>query len=146
MIKPSRINKLTGGGRYSQLLSRARELIAIDKLLHELIPAPLNEHCRTLTLSGTTLVLATDSPVWAARLRFHSSRLVKQFARYKPAKIRAVRVQVKPAARPAIPGKRKTAPRPASRGAAALKQAAQSISDPALKSGLLRLANRHTTR
>lgn len=146
MIKPSRISKLTGGSRYTQLLSRARELIALDKLLHELVPPPLNEHCRILTVSGTTLILAADSPVWAARLRFHTSHLIKQLARYKPVKIRAVHVRVKPAARPPSPDKRKTAPRPTSRGAAALKQAAQSISDPALKSGLLRLASRHTTR
>ncbi len=146
MIKPLRINKLTGGGRYSQLLSRARELIAIDKLLHELIPAPLNEHCRILNISGTTLILAADSPVWAARLRFHTSHLVRQLARYEPVKIRAVRTRVKPAARPSSPGKRQITPRRTPPGAAALKQAAHSISDPALKSGLLRLASRHTTR
>ncbi len=146
MIKPSRISKLTGGSRYTQLLSRARELIALDKLLHELVPTPLNEHCRILTVSGTTLILAADSPVWAARLRFHTSHLIKQLARYKPVKIRAVHVRVKPAARPPSPGKRQITPRRTPRGAAALKQAAQSISDPALKSGLLRLASRHTTR
>jgi len=114
--------------------------------LHELIPSPLNEHCDTLTISGTTLVLAADSPVWAARLRFHTPGLVKQLASYNPVNIRSVRVRVKPNDRPAPPDKPKTRPRCTSKGAAALKQAARSISDPVLKSGLLRLARRHTTR
>jgi len=145
MIKPSRINKLTGGSRYTQLLSRAREQIALDKLLHDLVPAPLNEHCRILTISGTSLILAADSPAWAVRLRFLTSRLITQLVRYKPVKIRTVSVRVKPAARPASPNRRQTAPKRTPHGAAALKQAAQTISDPALKSGLLRLASRHTT-
>jgi len=146
MSKPSKINKLTGGSRYTQLLSRARELMALDKRLHELIPTPLNEHCRTLTVSGTTLILAADSPVWAARLRFHASGLVKQLADYPRLNIRAVRVRVKPAQRLSPPGKHHRMPALTSRGAASLKQAAHSISDPALKAGLLRLARRHTTR
>ena len=110
MNKLLKINKLTGGSRFTQLLSRARELLALDKLLHELVPAPLDEHCRILTVSGTTLILAVDSPVWAARLRFHTSRLVKQLAHYKPIKIRSVRVRVKPLARTASPGKRQARP------------------------------------
>jgi hypothetical protein len=146
MNKPSRVNKLTGGSRYTQLLTRARELMALDKLLHELIPVPLNEHCNTLTISGTTLVLAADSPVWAARLRFHTPGLVKQLASYQPVNIRTVRIRVKPTDRLSPPDKPKIKPRRTSKGAAALKQAARSISDPALKSGLLRLASRLTTR
>ena len=146
MNKPSKINKITGGGRYTQLLSRARELMTLDKRLHELIPVPLNEHCRTLTVSGTTLILAADSPVWAARLRFHASGLVKQLAEYPRLDIRTVRVRVTPAQRLSPPGKHHRMPALTSRGAASLKQAAQSVSDPALKAGLLRLAQRHTSR
>jgi hypothetical protein len=146
MNKPSKINKLTGGSSYTQLLSRARELMALDKRLHKLIPVPLNEHCSTLTVSGTTLILAADSPVWAARLRFHASGLVKQLADYPRLDIRAVRVRVKPLVRLSPPGKRHTMPALTSRGAALLIQTAQSVSDPALKTGLLRLARRHTNR
>ena len=142
MNKPSKINKLTGGGRYAQLLSRARKLIALEKLLNKLLPTPLNEHCRILTISGTTLILSANSSVWAARLRFHTPQLVKQLASYQPDSIKAIRIRVKPPARPATPVKPKTMPRRSPLAAAALKQAAQSISDPALKSGLLRLARR----
>ena len=120
--------------------------MALDKFLHELLPTPLNEHCRILTISGTTLILTADSSVWAARLRFHTPQLVKQLASYRPISIAAVRIRVKPPARPATPVKPKATPRRSPLAAAALKQAAQSISDPALKSGLLRLARRQMTR
>ncbi len=146
MNSPSKINKLTGGNCYTQLLCRARELMALDRRLHELLPTPLNEHCRTLTVSGSTLILAADSPVWAARLRFHAPRLVKQLTDYPQINIRAVRIRVGPAARPSTPPERHTMPVPGSRGAAALKQTASSISDPALKAGLLKLAQRHISR
>ena len=146
MNKPSKINRLTGGNRYSQLLSRARDLMALAKLLNDVLPTPLNEHCSILNVADTTLILAADSPAWAARLRFHTSRLVKQLAHYKPLKIRSVRIRVKPATPPAPPVRHLTKPRQSPYVAALLKQAAESISDPALKSGLLRLASRHTTR
>lgn len=129
-----------------QLLSRARELMALDKRLFELLPTPLNEHCRTLNITGTTLILAADSPVWAARLRFHTAQLVKQLASYPAVDIRAARIRVKPAGSPATSAKPKTTPGLAPQGVIALTQAAQSISDPALKSGLLRLANRLNSR
>ena len=146
MNKPSKISKLTGSGRYTQLLSRARELIALDKMLHKLIPAPLDEHCRTLNVSGTTLILAADSPVWAARLRFHTPQLVKQLSSHPHLDIRSIRIRVRPADQPEPAVKRQHTAGLSPQGAVALKQAARNISDPTLKSGLLRLANRHITR
>ena len=142
MNTPSKVNKLTGGEHYTRLLARARELMALDKLLHQLVPAPLNEHCSPVTISDTTLILAADSPAWAARLRFLAPGLAKQLAASCPADIRSVSVRVKPADSPSPKHKPKTGPTVTPAGAAALKQAAHSISDPALKSGLLRLASR----
>jgi len=78
--------------------------MALDKMLREEIPAPLNDHCRTLNVSGTTLILAADSPAWAARLRFHTPQLVKILSSYQPFDIRAVRIRV----RPTPPGRFKT--------------------------------------
>ena len=146
MNKPSKISTLTGGSRYTQLLSRARELMTLDKMLHELIPTPLNEHCTALNVAGTTLILAADSPVWAARLRFHAPQLVKQLTSDHTVDIRAVRIRVRPADRPAPAKKHQNRPKRSPLGAAALKQAACSISDSTLKSALLRLASRHITR
>ena len=96
MNKPLQINKLLGGSPHARLLSRARALLQLESRLHALLPAPLTEHCRILSIRDTTLVLAADSPVWAARLRFHTPLLLKQLARIQAVRLRRVRIRVRP--------------------------------------------------
>jgi hypothetical protein len=146
MNNPLQINKVSGG-KYAYLVGRARTLMELGVLLRELLPAPLNEHCRVLAIKDETLILASHSPVWAARLRFHAPLLVKQLSNHQTVKLRTVLVRVRPPEKtsPTTP-RRQAALRPGKTGAAALQQAAQSISDPGLKTALLRLANRHNSR
>lgn len=147
MNNPLQINKLSGG-KYASLVARAKALMALQALVKELLPEPLGTHCRVLAVRDETLILATSSPVWAARLRFHAPLLVKQLSEHQTVKLRTVRVRVRPpekAAAPA-PARRRAPLRPGKTGAAALQQAAQSISDPGLKTALLRLANRQNFR
>ena len=145
MNNPLQINKLLGG-KYASLITRAKILMELEVLLHELLPAPLKEHCRVLAIRDETLVLATNSPVWAARLRFHAPLLVKQLSDYQTVKLRTVRVRVRPPENRSPPPRRQAALRPGKAGAAALQQVAQTISDPGLKTALLRLANRQDSR
>jgi hypothetical protein len=146
MNNPLQINKLLGG-KYTHLITRAKILMELEVLLHELLPAPLKEHCRVLAIRDKTLVLATSSPVWAARLRFHAPLLVKQLSDYQTVTLRTVRVRVRPPEKRSPPPRRQAAAlRPGKAGAAALQQVAQTISDPALKTALLRLANRQDSR
>ena len=144
MKKPLKISNLPGN-RYLQLRSRVRVLLALEQQLEQILPAPLNSHCSTLNLSGTTLILAAESPVWAARLRFHAPQLVKQLSGRIPVDIRAVRIRVKAPQR-AVPARPASRPRRSSAGAAALRRTAETIADPELKSGLLKLASRHLGR
>ena len=146
MNNPLQINKVSGG-KYAYLVRRARTLMELGILLQELLPAPLNEHCRVLAIKDETLIIASHSPVWAARLRFHAPLLVKQLSDHQTVKLRTVLVRVRPPEKtsPTTP-RRQAALRPGKTGAAALQQAAQSISDPGLKTALLRLANRHNSR
>ena len=147
MNKPLRIDKLLGGSKYASLLNRARALVALETRVRELLPAPLNEHCRLLAVRDDTLVLAADSPVWASRLRFHGPLLVKQLSRLRTVKLRTVRVRVRPPESiAATPDHRRAANRCGAAGTAAIQQAAQTISDPELKTALLRLAGRSATR
>jgi len=137
-----RINNLLGKSEVARLLARARALKKLDAELHDLIPAPLGNHCRILSVRDDTLVLAADSPVWAARLRFHTTQLVKQLSISRTVNLRTVRVRVRPpasaqASHPArkhIPVSRKNSH--------ALKQAAREVMDPGLRAALLRLASR----
>lgn len=148
MNKPLRIDKLIGGSKYASLLNRARALLALEAELRELLPEPLNTHCRLLAVRDETLVLAADSPVWASRLRFHAPLLVKQLSRLRTVKLRTVRVRVRPPEATAVPepGARRTANRCGVAGTAAIQQAAQTVSDPELKTALLRLAGRSAAR
>ena len=147
MNNPLQINKLSGG-KYARLVARARGLLELQALVHKLLPEPLNTHCRVLVVRDETLILATSSPVWAARLRFHAPLLVKQLSDHKTVKLRTVRVRVRPPEKTAAapPVRRQSALIPGKSGAAALQQAAQTISDPGLKTALLRLANRQNFR
>ncbi len=146
MNQPLKINKLPGTGRLSELLARSRDLRKMDILLTELLPAPLNAHCRILNIRNTVLVLAADSPVWAARLRFQAPQLVRHLAPHLSAKRYTIHVRVRPPESAPPPVPHKTVIRPGRQGIAALLQAAQTVSDPELKTALLRLANRNYNR
>jgi hypothetical protein len=142
--KPFQIGDLLEKGPASRLLSRARALGELDALVHELIPSPLNVHCRVLSVRDGILVVAADSAVWATRLRYQSSRLVKQLSKTSSVTMHTVQVRVRASEHPT--GDRITPLRqPVSeRNSMALKQAARSVTDAGLKAALLRLAGRRT--
>jgi len=147
MNQPLKINHLLGTGRLAGLLARSRQQRKLDTLLSELLPDPLKAHCRILSISNSVLVLAADSPVWAARLRFHAPQLVRQLARRESGKRHTIHVRVRPPETDLpMPPRKPVTGRPGTQGVAALQQAAQSVSDPELKTALLRLARRDTGR
>jgi hypothetical protein len=146
MNNPLQVKKLLGGSQYSRLVSQARALLGLDGLVQELLPDALKTHCRVLSVRDETLVLAADSPVWAARLKFHSSQLVKQLNRQQTVKLRTVRIRVRPPEKRVATERRNAPLKLGISSATALRQAADSVSDPDLKSALLRLANRQFSR
>jgi hypothetical protein len=146
MNNPLQIRKLLVGSQYSRLVSQARNLMALETLLQELLPEPLRAHCRLLAIREDTLVLAADSPVWAARLRFHAPQLVKQLSISQTMKLRTVRIRVRPPERIIPVESRKTMPKRSKNSTAALQQLAETVSDAGLKTALLRLANRQFSR
>ena len=146
MNNPLQVKKLLGGSQYSRLVSQARALLGLDGLIQELLPDALKTHCRVLSVRDQTLVLAADSPVWAARLKFHSSQLVKQLNRQQTVKLRTVRIRVRPPEKRVATERRNAPLKLGISSSTALRQAADSVSDPDLKSALLRLANRQFSR
>jgi hypothetical protein len=142
--KPFQIGKLLERSEISRLLSRARAFGELDALVQELIPSPLNAHCRVLAVRDDILVVAADSPVWAARLRYQSPQLVKQLSGVSSVKIRTVQVRVR-ASEPSPDSRMTPIRQPVSvSNSMALKQAARSVTDAGLKAALLRLAGRRT--
>lgn len=143
MSKPLKINKFIKTGPVSSLVARAATLADLGIQVERLLPATLQPHCRLLSRHGQTLVLAADSPVWAARLRFHTPRLVKQLARELAESQFTIRVRVIPPVKSTTsPVKHPLGKRRGRLHAASLQQAAQTVSDPRLKSALLKLSRR----
>ncbi|HYQ71782.1 MAG TPA: DUF721 domain-containing protein [Gammaproteobacteria bacterium] len=142
-----KINKLLGTGPLAGLLGQARDLRKMEARLAAILPTPLDAHCHILSIRNSVLVLAADSPVWAARLRFHAPQLVEQLTPRDSVKCYTIHVRVRPPETSPPPQARiPVTGRPGRQGVAALQQAAQSVSDPELKTALLRLASRDPGR
>jgi hypothetical protein len=58
---------------HSQTLQR------VEKLFHESLPFPLNRHCHIANLREQTLVVNTDSSLWATRLRYITPELKQRW-------------------------------------------------------------------
>ena len=128
-------------GTLARLVAQAGELSRINQLLATLLPAPLSPHVRACAIHADTLVLQTDSPVWSTRLRLEQqSLLAKIRALDGLACINSLRVSV---AVPATsPVQEKPIPRLSSTAAATLAQCAESQTDSALRTTLIRLSRR----
>lgn len=140
--KPVTIGRILGNSAVSRLMAGASILGELDAIVRKLLPSPMKEHCRVLSVRDRVLVLAADSPVWAARLRFHSPALVKQLGNMKTVNLRTVQVRVRPLDKPPAVQKRLNKPVLSTTSSRSLEQTARGVTDPGLKAALLRLAGR----
>jgi hypothetical protein len=136
------ISRLLGRSRYSQLLARARAFRELEILIGELIPPPLNTHCRFLSCHDRTLFMAADSPVWAARLRFHGPQLVKQLSKHQTVNLRTVRVRVRAPAKPSATAGKPSGYKLSGHTRKLINQTADTVSDTGLKSALQRISQK----
>jgi hypothetical protein len=121
------------------VLERARKLARLEQAVLQLLPAELAAHCKVLNLKNETLVLATPSPVWAARLRFAAPTLLTQLKCRHSLDARAIDLQIQPETVENQPVKR--LPMQISMNSATLlAQTARSVNYPPLQEALLRLA------
>jgi hypothetical protein len=140
--QPASIGSILGDSQAARLMAGASALGKLDSMVRELLPPPLDEHCHVMSLRGDALVMAVDSPVWAARLRFLAPELVKQLAGIQTVKLRTVQVRVRPVDPPPAPQHKLRTPGLTAGNALALEQTAQGVRDAGLKAALLRLAAR----
>ena len=104
------------------------------------LPAKLRPHCVGAVLEGSALTVLVDSPVWNAKLRFHTPQLLGHLRKIHPglANIRVRVAQHRPAPRSS---RRRPLPRHRSSEAASIvQQASSGVTDPALSDALARLA------
>lgn len=107
--------------------------------IRRLLPVDLAAHCLSARLDGQTLILHTDSPVWASRLRFLSAELHILLQNDFPA-LRKVKVKMLPAQQ--SPTRRQVTTYRSAAAADVLHAAASGISDTELRTALQRLGTK----
>jgi hypothetical protein len=84
-------------GILCHLSHHSQTLKQVEKIFKESLPSPLNRHCHIANLREQTLVVNTDSSLWATRLRYIIPELKQRWRqnRLMPI-INQVIVQVRP--------------------------------------------------
>lgn len=118
------------------LLQHTQQLNALNKRLMHLLPAPLPQHCTTAGIEQQQLILMTDSPVWATRLRLQAPNLIKALPEFQ---IKSVVVKIQPS-RKAPEAAPRACPKMSSDASSLLNYLADATSDLKLKLALQRLA------
>jgi hypothetical protein len=138
--KTININKiLESGPDIFRVISHAKALLKLQSLIRSNINQPESDHIYLASVSQETVILYTDSPAWAAKLRFRTQQLIDIMRNYLEfPHINTIRIKVSPVLNKGenlikIAGlSQKTAK--------LLEETAQNMDDQELKSALLRLS------
>lgn len=82
--------------RLNYLLQHYRLIKKIDKIFHESLPEKLEEHCHVANLRDKTLIVHSDSSLWATQLRYMASDLLEQWQKEKTIPIEKIEIKVRP--------------------------------------------------
>jgi len=135
---------LAGNDKIAVLLGVIeRNEMLLDDVRRQL-PPPLDLHCLHATFDAEVLILTTDSPVWASRLRFFAPELIGNLYAHSR-HIASCRIRIQP---PTAASNRGTAPKyklsPSTKQH--LLDAAAGIDDDELAAALFRLAKTGSAR
>ncbi len=127
------------GSRLATLYQRSSELQIFHEKLKAKLHPPLCDHFILANIDHNTLTVHTDSPAWAARLRFKTADIL-DYARKlcAPISLRTMRIKVVPPER--HPKTTKRAVKLSRKNARLILETANSITDPALRAALTRLS------
>ncbi|MEK7990340.1 MAG: DUF721 domain-containing protein [Thiotrichaceae bacterium] len=122
-----------------RLNQRCQALREVDDVLHQTIPSPLSDHCHIANLRHTTLIMHTDSALWASQLRYLLPKLMEQWQQetHLP-EIQKVEIKVRFTHQP----ERRYTHHPSlsKKTESLLRDTAEQVTHPKLKSALLKLA------
>lgn len=124
----------------AHLVTRTQQIRYFTRTVKQLLGKSLSEHCQTAIFHQDTLILLTNSPVWATRLRFHAPGLLTQLQGLQDwQSLKTIKIKVCPDNRaPQTPPQRRC---PLSATAAnCVSSLAKAIEDDALRHALERLA------
>lgn len=127
----------------AHIQQRVLTLRLLDQALRDCLPAECHAHCRAAGLSDGILYLATDSPAWRTRLRFHSDRIISHVRGLGKFPVTRLELRVSRSLEPPVArthaGPARAIPASSARAFGAL---AQETSDSGLRAVLERLARR----
>ncbi len=122
-----------------EILKKARLLDKLTRLIRACLPVDCQQHISVSAIRDNQLILLSDSPVWASKIRLYSQNMIQMLEENTHIRINKVRIkQYQP--------KRvieKPAPKPRhldNSTANMIKQTANSISDADLQQALNHLA------
>ena len=123
----------------AKLYARTRELDQLNRVIRATVPENCKHHISVAGIRENQLILVTDSPVWASRLRLYTQNMISMLAEHAGIDVNSVRIKlIQPKIEP-------EAPAPKHRhlnksNADMIKQTADSIDDPELRQALYHLA------
>lgn len=82
-------------GRLNDLLRHSQFIKKIDKIFNDSLPETLKQHCHVANLRDKTLVISSDSSLWATQIRYMAADLLQQLEKTMP--IEQLEVRVRPA-------------------------------------------------
>ena len=130
---------LSKNSTIGSLYTHSLEILKLQSALRSKLHPPLKDHVYITKVNPDNIIIYTDSPVWASKLRFLTTEIlniVKNIPSYK--KIKTVRIKVSPSLSPISNNTNQISISPLT--AKHLKQVAENINDSKLQSSLLKLA------
>jgi len=130
---------LSNKGIPESLYKRSLELIKLQESIRLELGSPLSEHLYLANFCKDTIVIFTDSPAWAAKLRFKTNRII-EIARNQPKlqQLQTVRIRTSPMLLAETRKGDSVSISPAA--TRLLEEVAQNMDDPELRHSLLRLS------
>lgn len=122
-----------------QLFAQAKVLQRLQTRLESRLPPQLAQHCQVAALEQGVLTLHTDSPAWAAKLRFLTADLLHIFENDSATGgIKTIRVKARPPE--TSPHTNQQAPRMSPQTARFLRDVADTLDNSELRAALIRLS------
>ena len=130
---------LESSDKLSRLCNHIEQLGKLQIKLHDYLEAPLNEHVIIADYRQKTLVFHADSAAWATKLRYRTPEILKLFKNDLPG-LRTIRIKNPPVETRVQTARRATGA--SSDTVDSIRQVADRITDPPLRSALLSIADR----
>jgi len=123
------------------ILKKAVQLKQLNYAVKTALPEDCRDHVEIAGIRDNQLIILTDSPVWQTRLRLYSQTMLEILHQHTGLKLNRVKLRLSPAKRHTpeiLPEPRELS----SQSASLIKQTANCIRDPSLKSALDQLSTK----